>query len=106
MSVFEVVGGNDRRSMIKRYERKSKQQAISELVDLIHCTWRQIEGLEAKLADAQRLDAVAVMYADGSVLTKAECGDAFDTCCRAQTPLYTGPQQPAGLDNQQREAGQ
>lgn len=45
MISFEVVGGNDRRSMIKRYERKSKQQAISELVDLMHCNWRQVELL-------------------------------------------------------------
>ncbi|WP_296125110.1 hypothetical protein [Pseudomonas sp. Ga0074129] len=47
MSVFEVRGGNDRRSMIKRYERKSKQEAIRELIDIIHCNWNQIEQLEA-----------------------------------------------------------
>lgn len=47
MSVFEIVGGNDRRSMIKRYERKSKQEAIRELVDIIHCNWNQVEQLEA-----------------------------------------------------------
>lgn len=47
MSVFEVRGGNDRRSMIKRYERKAKQDAIRELVDLIHCNWSKIEQLEA-----------------------------------------------------------
>lgn len=52
MSVFEVRGGNDRRSMIKRYERKSKQDAIRELVDLIHCNWSQIEQLEARPAVA------------------------------------------------------
>ena len=52
MSVFEVRGGNDRRSMIKRYERKSKQEAIRELVDLIHCNWNQIEQLEARPAVA------------------------------------------------------
>lgn len=47
MSVLEIVGGNDRRSMIKRYERKSKQEAIRELVDIIHCNWNQVEQLEA-----------------------------------------------------------
>lgn len=47
MSVFEVRGGNDRRSMIKRYERKSKQEAIRELIDIIHCNWNQLEQLEA-----------------------------------------------------------
>ncbi len=52
MSVFEVRGGNDRRSMIKRYERKSKHDAIRELVDLVHCSWQQIEQLEGKLAAA------------------------------------------------------
>ncbi|MCU1722405.1 hypothetical protein [Pseudomonas sp. 5P_5.1_Bac1] len=46
MSTFEIHGGNDRRSMIVRFERKSKQAAISELVDLIHCAWRQNELLE------------------------------------------------------------
>lgn len=56
MSVFEVRGGNDRRSMIKRYERKAKQDAIRELVDLIHCNWSKIEQLEDQLAS--RLAAV------------------------------------------------
>ena len=36
---------------------------------------------------------VAVMYADGSVLTKAECGIAFEVCCKVETPLYA--EQPA-----------
>ncbi len=46
MSVLEIYGGNDRRSMIKRYERKSKADAVRELVDLMHCNWRQVEILE------------------------------------------------------------
>lgn len=42
-------------------------------------------------------EPVAVMYADGSVLTKAECGSAFDICCKVETPLYTRPaEQPQG----------
>lgn len=49
MAIFEVRGGNDRQSMIKRYGKKEKHQAISELVDLIHCTWRQIELLEQEV---------------------------------------------------------
>lgn len=36
-------------------------------------------------------EPVAVLYADGSVLTKAECGDAFETCCKVETPLYLHP---------------
>lgn len=48
MPVFEVVSGGDRRSLMKRFERKSKQQAISELVDfhLLNCD--RIEKLEAE----------------------------------------------------------
>lgn len=34
-------------------------------------------------------EAVAVMYADGTVLTKADCGTAFEICCKVNTPLYT-----------------
>lgn len=39
MSTFEVVGSGDRRSLIERFERKTKSQAVSELVDihLTHC---------------------------------------------------------------------
>lgn len=48
MSVFEIVSSGDRRSLVERFNRKSKQQAISELVDihLTHCT--RIERLEAE----------------------------------------------------------
>jgi len=51
MAVFEVVSGGDRRSLILRFERKSKQQAISELVDfhLLSCT--RIEKLEQEVAE-------------------------------------------------------
>lgn len=53
MPVFEVVSGGDRRSLMKRFERKSKQQAISELVDfhLLNCD--RIEKLEAERDAAQ-----------------------------------------------------
>lgn len=34
-------------------------------------------------------EPVAVLYANGTVLTKAECGDVFDICCKVETPLYT-----------------
>lgn len=62
MPVFEVVSGGDRRSLIKRFERKSKHDAVSELVDfhLLNCT--RIEKLEQELAtlllDKDRLDAI------------------------------------------------
>lgn len=34
-------------------------------------------------------EPVAVLYANGVVLTKADCGDVFDICCKVETPLYT-----------------
>ncbi|AEJ11802.1 MULTISPECIES: hypothetical protein [Pseudomonas] len=34
-------------------------------------------------------EPVAVLYANGIVLTKADCGDVFDICCKVETPLYT-----------------
>ncbi len=55
MSVIEIHGGGDRRSMIKRYERKSKHDAIRELVDLIHCCWTRIDVLEAQVPGAANL---------------------------------------------------
>lgn len=55
MSVVEIHGGTDRRSMIKRYERKSKHDAIRELVDLVHCCWNRIDQLEAHLPCASAL---------------------------------------------------
>ena len=59
MPVFEVVSGGDRRSLIKRFERKSKHDAVSELVDihLAHCT--RIEKLEAE-AQALREEVAAL----------------------------------------------
>ncbi|MDG9855621.1 hypothetical protein V2A28_05840 [Pseudomonas aeruginosa] len=53
MPIFEVVSGGDRRSLIKRFERKSKHDAVSELVDfhLLNCT--RIEKLEIELAAVQ-----------------------------------------------------
>lgn len=55
MSVVEIHGGGDRRSMIKRYERKSKHEAIRELVDLVHCCWVRIDLLEATVPGAADL---------------------------------------------------
>ncbi|ETU71036.1 hypothetical protein Q094_07032 [Pseudomonas aeruginosa PS42] len=49
MPVFEVVSGGDRRSLMKRFERKSKQQAISELVDFHLLNYARIEKLERAL---------------------------------------------------------
>ena len=51
MSVFEVIGGSDRRSLIKRFERKSKSEAIRELLDFLDCGWRRIDLLEKENAD-------------------------------------------------------
>lgn len=48
-------------------------------------------------ADKGRGEPVAVMYADGSVLTKAECGTAFAICCKVETPLFTAPPAPGAV---------
>ncbi|MBP1035839.1 hypothetical protein J8631_09735 [Serratia fonticola] len=32
---------------------------------------------------------VAVMFADGDTLNKEQCGETFDICCQAQSPLYS-----------------
>lgn len=48
MSVFEVRGGNDRRSMIKRYERKSKQHGRGSDGQLkMVCKVQRVRVLEA-----------------------------------------------------------
>lgn len=62
MSILEIHGGNDRRSMIKRFERKSKQAAVSELVDLIHCAWRQNELLEIELDQLKATTAATAVH--------------------------------------------
>lgn len=56
------------------------------------CAYEASERVQAVLAQPpaqHKGEPVAVLYADGSVLTKAECGDAFETCCKVETPLYT-----------------
>lgn len=70
MPIFEVVSGGDRRSLMKRFERKSKQQAISELVDfhLLNCA--RIEKLEterdAALAEIAELEKKLAMTSDAA----------------------------------------
>ncbi len=44
---------------------------------------------------------VAVMYADGDVLNKAQCGNVFDICCQAQSSLYSQEYVTALLDENQ-----
>lgn len=62
MSTFEVVGSGDRRSLIERFERKSKSQAVSELVDihLTHC--RRAEILEARVAELEAALSSLVLF--------------------------------------------
>lgn len=55
MTTVEIRGGGDRGSMIKRYERKSKHDAVRELVDLVHCCWSRIDVLEAQVPGAADL---------------------------------------------------
>lgn len=50
----------------------------------------EIEMDIRKLANREA-QPVAVMYKNGDVLTKEECGKCFDICCRVETPLYTAP---------------
>lgn len=55
MSIVEIYGGSDRGSMIRRYERKSKHDAIRELIDMVHCCWSRIDVLEAQVPGAADL---------------------------------------------------
>lgn len=101
MSVFEVRGGNDRRSMIKRYERKSKQEAIRELVDLIHCNWNQIEQLEAQLTSPHGQQAQPAVWAvfDGPWIEDHTAdknrAEQWTEDGREVVALYTAPSAPA-----------
>lgn len=54
---------------------------------------RLLSALSTSAEPKPRGEPVAVMYSDGSVLTKAECGDSFEVCCKVETPLYA--EQPA-----------
>lgn len=44
---------------------------------------------ELKRRDAAAGEPVAVLYRNGDVLTKAECGEYFEICCKVEIPLYT-----------------
>lgn len=67
-----------------------KQQALWEC-------WQETGGdvakVEALKDEIERIEdgkqPVAVLYKDGTVLTKEECGIAFDVCCKVETPLFT-----------------
>ncbi|HIE6103827.1 TPA: hypothetical protein ACXN4Q_000489 [Pseudomonas aeruginosa] len=118
MPVFEVVSGGDRRSLIKRFMRKGKAQAVSELIDLhlLHCT--RIENLEqqvkelenalARVADLEKQVAVAWGAfhfggeRDGKLYTHSETEaqiEAYildmhrssDSLTLRKGPLYAGP---------------
>lgn len=87
MPVFEVIGGGDRRSLIKRFERKSKHDAVSELVDfhLLHCS--RIETLEAE-AQALREEVER-----GNRIT---CAMALDIAAVGEALGIPGEQQEGG----------
>lgn len=53
--------------------------------------WEAICEAFGQPTEQYKGEPVAVLYADGSVLTKAECGEAFETCCKVETPLYLHP---------------
>lgn len=68
MSVFEVRGGNDRRSMIKRYERKSKQDAIRALLaerDALNAENERLREVLDELLEA--LQAIVDEVSDGRI---------------------------------------
>lgn len=52
-------------------------------------------GAFDKPATQLKSEPVAVLYADGAVLTKAECGNSFEICCKVETPLYAEQHAPA-----------
>ena len=51
--------------------------------------FRALSEILANPAEQHQGEPVAVLYANGTVLTKADCGDVFDICCKVETPLYT-----------------
>ncbi|HFH3879812.1 hypothetical protein [Pseudomonas aeruginosa] len=101
MPVFEVVSGGDRRSLMKRFERKSKQQAISELVDfhLLNCD--RIEKLEAerdaalaRVAEMERQEPVAAV--SGETFSSDGTSDIITRNLPIGTKLYANPVAQAG----------
>lgn len=53
-------------------------------------SWLELgQAVTVRPAKQHQGEPVAVLYANGSVLTKADCGDAFEICCKVETPLYT-----------------
>ncbi|MER0768956.1 hypothetical protein AAA498_01415 [Pseudomonas aeruginosa] len=118
MAIYEVVSSGDRSSLIKRFMRKGKAQAVSELIDLhlLHCT--RIENLEqqvkelenalARVADLEKQVAVAWGAfhfggeRDGKLYTHCETEaqiDAYildmhrssDSLTLRKSPLYAAP---------------
>lgn len=76
--------------------RELLQQWLDDIGESRHVTQysaKKREQLRAILAQPaeQQDEPVAVMYENGTVLSKADCGNVFDICCRAQTPLYRRP---------------
>ncbi|MBC3421837.1 hypothetical protein [Pseudomonas sp. RW3S2] len=63
----------------------------------------EVQALLAQPAQHQG-EPVAVLYANGTVLTKADCGDVFDICCKVETPLYTHAD-PADIERLREEVG-
>ena len=78
---------------ISRLDKES--QSLSD--QLGACDRQRLDWLkraltaEAEIArrDAAAAEPVAVLYRNGDVLTKAECGEYFEICCKVETPLYT-----------------
>ncbi|RMV72157.1 hypothetical protein ALP05_03989 [Pseudomonas caricapapayae] len=67
---------------------------LSDHADCDGCCWKcgveiDLHEMDIQPADQQG-EPVAVMYDDGSVLTKADClsEEVFEICCKVHTPLY------------------
>lgn len=67
-----------------------KQQALWECWQETGGDVAKVEALKNEIERVEDgLKPAAVLYKDGTVLTKEECGTSFDICCKVETPLFT-----------------
>lgn len=88
----EVVSEALRRKVeAEERERDELRTLAEEQSKLAGINAARAQKAEAEIArrDAAAGEPVAVLYRNGDVLTKAECGKYFEICCKVETPLYT-----------------
>lgn len=56
MSVVEIRCSYHRGDFIRKFERKSKSEAIRELVDYLEVNWNRVDRLEAELAQQKEIN--------------------------------------------------